>query len=81
VKKKLSIVVLCLIFVLHALMVLPACADGTAETARPSVNGRLQVDGTRLTDASGQEVQLRGVSTHGLIWYPNMVSENLFRQV
>ena len=64
-----------------------SCA-GTAETAggaggpaRPSVNGRLHVEGTQLTDASGQPVQLRGVSTHGLIWYSDMVSENLFRQV
>ena len=32
-------------------------------------------------DASGQLVQLRGMSTHGLVWYPEMVSENLFRQL
>jgi len=62
--------------------VLSACAETAAvETARPSVNGRLQVKGTQLTDASGKTVQLRGVSTHGLVWYPNMVSGNLFRQI
>ncbi len=50
-------------------------------TARPSVNGRLQVIGTALSDASGKPVQLRGVSTHGLTWYPEYVSEALFRQI
>ena len=56
-------------------------AEEEVQTARPSVNGALHVEGTQLTDASGQPVQLRGVSTHGLTWYPEFVSENLFRQV
>ena len=59
----------------------PALAAGTVETARPSRNGRLHVEGTQLVDASGQAVQLRGVSTHGLTWYPDYINEGLFRQV
>ena len=51
------------------------------KTARPSVNGRLHVEGAQLTDASGEAVQLRGVSTHGLTWYPDYINEGLFRQV
>ena len=35
-----------------------AGAEGLPETARPSVNGRLHVEGTQLTDASGHAVQL-----------------------
>ena len=58
----------------------PASADDVV-TARPSVNGALHVDGARLADASGQTVQLRGVSTHGLTWYPDFVNESLFRQL
>ena len=77
--KKKIVLVLCAALLLC--FVFPAHADTAAETARPSVNGRLHVEGTQLTDASGQAVQLRGVSTHGLIWYPDMVSENLFKQV
>ena len=50
-------------------------------TARPSVNGRLHVEGNGLADASGQAIQLRGVSTHGLTWYPDYLNENLFSQV
>ena len=78
--KKLISAVLCAILLLCA--ILPTCAEtAAAETARPSANGRLRVEGTQLTDTAGQAVQLRGVSTHGLIWYPAMVSEKLFRQV
>ena len=59
----------------------PVYAEEETETARPSVNGALHVEGTQLVDASGHPVQLRGVSTHGLTWYPDFVSENLFREV
>lgn len=47
-------------------------------TARPSVNGRLHVQGTVLADESGREVQFRGVSTHGLTWYPEYIDAGLF---
>ena len=52
-----------------------------AYTARPSQNGRLHVEGTDLVDENGKAVQLRGVSTHGLTWYPEYINENLFSQV
>lgn len=58
-----------------------AKAEAEVYTARPSINGRLHVEGTDLCDESGQAVQLRGVSTHGLTWYPDFVNENLFNQV
>ena len=84
--RRLALIILCL----SALVLLCACGaadtDATetadaAETARPSVNGRLHAEGSHLTDAAGQAVHLRGLSTHGLTWYPEMISENLFRQV
>ena len=37
----------------------------------PSTSGALHVDGTRLADENGQVVQLKGISTHGLAWYPD----------
>ncbi len=58
-----------------------AAAGTQAETARPSVNGKLHVEGTQLVDESGTAVQLRGVSTHGLTWYPDFINESLFRQI
>ena len=57
----------------------PAAAE--PGTARPSVNGRLHVEGTQLRDDAGEAVQLRGVSTHGLTWYPDFVNDSLFGQV
>ncbi len=56
-------------------------SSGEAETARtdlacPSVNGKLQVIGTQLCDENGDPVQLRGVSTHGLAWFPEYVNQD-----
>ena len=33
-------------------------------------NGWLQVKGSRLLNENGQPVQLRGLSSHGIAWYP-----------
>ena len=46
--------------------------------AVPSVNGKLHVKGGKLCDAKGNHVQLRGVSTHGIAWYPQYVSKECF---
>ena len=55
--------------------------DREVLTVRPSVNGALHVEGTDLVDEKGEPAVLRGLSTHGLTWYPEYVSESLFRQV
>lgn len=43
--------------------------------------GALFVDGTKLVDGDGAPVQLRGISTHGLAWYPGYVNRECFRQL
>lgn len=43
------------------------------------VYGKLHVEGTALADAQGNPVQLRGVSTHGLAWFPQYVNSDAFR--
>lgn len=53
----------------------------SASLATPSTMGALQVRGTQLTSSSGTPVQLRGISTHGLAWFPQYVNENVFRQL
>ena len=68
---------ICLIFPIAV----SVAAEGGTQTARPSVNGRLHVEGSQLVDSSGKAVQLKGVSTHGLTWFPDFINENLFRQV
>lgn len=42
-------------------------------------NGKLHVQGTGLADEAGNPVQLRGISTHGIAWFPQYVSEDTFR--
>lgn len=43
--------------------------------------GSLHVEGTKLTDSSGAPVQLKGISTHGLAWFPDYVNRECFRQL
>ncbi|MEO3974788.1 glycoside hydrolase family 5 protein [Streptomyces sp. CAU 1734] len=48
---------------------------GTAKAPTPvDANGRLTVCGTRLCNQRGKPVQLRGMSTHGIQWYPQCVT-------
>lgn len=41
----------------------------------------LHVEGTKLCDKKGKVVQLRGVSTHGLSWYPEYVNDKYFKEL
>ena len=41
----------------------------------------LSIDGTQLVDAEGNAVQLRGVSTHGLAWFPQYVNQEFFTEL
>ena len=50
----------------------------TTEYNRSAV-GALHVEGTHLVDDTGNYVQLRGVSTHGLAWYPQYVNIDAFK--
>ncbi|MDE6723784.1 MAG: glycoside hydrolase family 5 protein, partial [Eubacterium sp.] len=49
--------------------------------AVPSVSGKLRVNGTQLTDSKGNAVQLRGISTHGIAWFPDYINESCFKQL
>lgn len=56
--------------------------DGSNDIAAPSNAGRLRVEGTQLVSSkTGKPVQLRGVSTHGLAWYPQYVNQQLFTEL
>ena len=60
---------------------LAVLASAATYTARPSVNGKLHVQGTGLYDEAGTQVVLRGASTHGLTWFPQFVNNGLFKQL
>ena len=55
---------------------IPVDADGTTPV---TTHGQLSVSGTQLVDKNGAPYQLRGMSTHGLTWFPDYVNENAFR--
>ena len=88
--KKMISLILCLLLILS---VLAGGREAAAQeqnvsaqteqviTARPSANGRLHVEGTKLTDEAGRAVVLRGVSTHGLTWFPGFINEPLFQRI
>lgn len=40
--------------------------------------GQLQVSGTNIVSESGKKVQLKGVSTHGIAWFPQYVNKSCF---
>lgn len=41
-------------------------------------HGKLSVKGTDLVDKNGEIYQLKGVSTHGLAWFPDYVNKEAF---
>lgn len=44
-----------------------------------SIHGALKVDGTNLVDSQGEKFQLRGMSTHGIAWFPQYVNREAFQ--
>ena len=67
-----STLLMCLI--LLSLTLLPACAS-------PKKLSPLHVEGTQLVDKKGKAVQLKGISTHGIAWYPEYINEECFREL
>lgn len=75
-------------FALVCVLALGLCLTGGLQIAEVKTTtyydasaGRLHVKGTKLVDKKGHEVQLRGVSTHGLSWYPQYVNDKCFAQL
>lgn len=59
-------------------VVLAAKREG--DLATPANSGALKVVGTNLCDQNGNPIQLRGISTHGIAWFPSFVDQNAFRE-
>lgn len=54
----------------------PSGADADTYFGR---HGVLSVSGADLVDEHGEKMQLRGMSTHGIAWFPGFVSMETFR--
>ncbi len=51
-----------------------------AEEGTPFDNhGKLTVEGTNIVDKNGNVYQLKGVSTHGMAWFPDYVNKDAFQ--
>ena len=72
-----------IIFVLSSIAMLakPVSSYTFTNAGRPDYSGMLRVEGTKLVDRNDAVVQLRGVSMHGINWYPEFINENLFRTI
>lgn len=56
----------------------PAPSDPKGTTP-VSQHGQLSLKNGQLVDKSGKGYQLRGMSTHGLTWFPEFVNESAFK--
>lgn len=54
---------------------------GAKKNSGDAILPALAVNGTQLVDSRGNPVQLRGISTHGLAWYPGYVNADCFAQL
>ena len=54
---------------------------GLNEHDGPEEHGGLRVENGRLLDESGEKLQLRGMSTHGIGWYPNYINAGAMKSV
>lgn len=52
----------------------------TAQLVQAS-SGALHVSGRNLMDSNGNIVQLRGISTHGIGWFPEYINNTCFKQL
>lgn len=60
--------------------------DDKEEPKKPSgtpvaLHGKLSVNGTQLVDKDGKPFQIKGVSTHGLSWFPQYVDKAGFQTI
>ena len=45
------------------------------------IHGKLKVKGTKIVDKNGDSYQLKGVSTHGIAWFPEYVNKDAFKSL
>lgn len=55
------------------------CSMSTKAATPVQKWGQLSVSGTNIVNAKGKKVQLKGVSTHGIAWYPQYVNVSCFK--
>ena len=52
--------------------------EAVGNTTPVERHGQLSVKGTDIVDKNGEKFQLRGISTHGIAWFPQYVNQEAF---
>ena len=70
-------------WMLAVALILASCfyTEHTASASPVSVNGQLQVKGAQIVNSQGKPFVIKGVSTHGLAWYPQYVGKAAFKSM
>ncbi len=76
---KKRIFAICMVWVLLVSGICMGKVTSNAGSTPVSRHGSLQVSGTLIKDSHGKTVQLKGVSTHGIAWFPQYVNEASFK--
>lgn len=56
----------------------PDKPDDNTYVTPAELHGKLSVSGTNIVDKNGEKFQLKGVSTHGISWFPQYVNQDAF---
>ena len=68
--------------IIFSLIICALSPIGTSKVSAASTElSPLHVEGTVLKNKNGDTVQLKGLSTHGLMWYPQYVNNKFFKQM
>ena len=76
-----SVIAAVLLIIAVVLCTTPVTSYAKNTLATPSRCGALQVQKTKLVDNKGNAVQLRGVSTHGIAWYPQYINKKFLKEL
>lgn len=83
--KKILIPLLCIILLSISISITANESKSISKTKNKVSNttnsyyGQLQVKGSQLCDKKGNPVQLKGLSTHGIGWFPEYVNKKTFK--
>lgn len=82
-KRKIKRILSVMVAVAFALGIFNAVTPFTEAEASSKVKyyGALHVDGANLVDKDGKKVQLRGISSHGISWFPEYVNAKAIKNV
>ena len=74
---------LCALVLSCLFMVMGIVSNGNCDQAKAATPvqkcGRLSVKGGSIVNQKGKKVQLKGVSTHGIAWFPQYVNKSCFK--